>query len=67
VIVESAALTAAIFTVDGDGAAEGAVYRPELEMLPAVALPPVTPLTDQVTPVFEVPVTVAENCCVFPV
>ena len=66
VMVESAALTAAIFTVDGDGAAEGAVYRPELEILPAVALPPVTPFTDQVTPVLEVPVTVAENCCVFP-
>ncbi len=34
----------------------GAVYRPELEIVPAVA--------DQVTDVFVEPVTVALNCCV---
>lgn len=37
----------------------GAVYRPEVDTLPPVAL--------QVTDVFVVPVTVAENCCVPPV
>lgn len=36
-----------------------AVKRPEVEIVPPVA--------DQVTPVLEVPVTVAENCCVVPV
>ena len=33
----------------------GAVYKPELDTLPPVA--------DHVTAVFELPVTVAENCC----
>jgi hypothetical protein len=35
-------------------------------MVPAVELPPETPFTLQVTPVFDVPVTVAVNCCVLP-
>ena len=34
----------------------GAVYRPEVVIVPPVA--------DQVTPVFDVPVTLAVNCCV---
>ncbi len=34
-------------------------------MVPVLLFPPVTPLTCQVTAVFEVPVTVAANCCVF--
>ncbi|MCE5307117.1 MAG: hypothetical protein LLG20_05710 [Acidobacteriales bacterium] len=38
----------------------GAVYNPELEIVPV----PLT--TDQVTAVFGVPVTVALNCCVPP-
>jgi hypothetical protein len=37
----------------------GAVYKPELLIVPEVA--------DQVTAVFVVPVTVAVNCCVPPV
>jgi hypothetical protein len=44
--------------------AEGTVYRPLVEMVPTVVLPPVTPSTDHVTAVFVVPVTVAVNCCV---
>ena len=32
--------------------------------MPTVELPPWTPFTSQVTAVFEVPVTVAVNCCV---
>lgn len=37
-----------------------------LAIVPAVAFPPGTPFTLQVTAVFEVPVTVAVNCCVLP-
>jgi hypothetical protein len=35
-------------------------------MVPAVEFPPGTPLTLQVTAVFDVPVTVAVSCCVLP-
>ena len=35
-------------------------------MVPAVEFPPGTPFTLQVTAVFDVPVTVAESCCVLP-
>jgi hypothetical protein len=49
-------------TVDGCGAELGAVYIPFAEMVPSVALPPVTPFTFQVTPVFELPLTVAAYC-----
>src|SRR2546430_12908415 len=44
----------------------GAVYRPELEIVPTVALPPVTPFTCQVTAVLLVFCTVAVNCWVPP-
>lgn len=43
---------------------DGAVYKPEAEMVPTVALPPATPSTDQVTAVLEDPGSVAVNCCV---
>jgi hypothetical protein len=49
-----------------DGAVDGGVYRPEEEMVPLVEFPPVTPLTAQVTPWFEFPVTVAVYCDVCP-
>ena len=45
---------------------DGAVYRPEVEIVPSVEFPPVMPFTDQVTAVLEVPLTVAVNCCVCP-
>ncbi len=51
------------------GRVAGAVYWPgvvELLMVPVVALPPTTPLTDQVTAVMVVPVTVAVNCSMSP-
>jgi hypothetical protein len=51
-LVESATLVAVIVTVAEDA---GAVKRPEPLMVPADAA--------QVTPVFDVPVTVAVNCC----
>ena len=37
----------------------GAVYRPDVEIVPP-------PVADQVTDVFELPVTAAVNCCVPP-
>jgi hypothetical protein len=42
------------------------VYRPKLEIVPTVALPPVTPFTCQVTAVLLVFCTIALNCCVPP-
>src|SRR5208283_5980570 len=53
-------------TVGGLGAAAGAVYIPELEIMPTVELPPATPLTAQVTAVSVVPVTLAAYCTVDP-
>jgi len=63
--VVSACDTAVTVTVAGLGTAEGAVYSPEVEIVPTVEFPPVAPFTCQVTAVLEVPVTVAVNCCVF--
>src|SRR5437899_1194288 len=40
-----------------------AVNRPCAVILPVEALPPGTPFTDQMTPVFVVPETLAVNCC----
>jgi hypothetical protein len=37
-----------------------------LDIVPTVAFPPGTPFTLQMTAVFEVPATVAVNCCVLP-
>src|SRR5258708_39802372 len=50
-------------TAAGLGTAAGAVYKPAAEMVPTVALPPVIPLTCQVTAVLAVFRTVALNCC----
>src|SRR5947209_3537436 len=44
--------------------AAGAVYRPEVEIVPVVEFPPETPSTPQVTAVLVEPETVAVNCCV---
>lgn len=57
----SAADTAVTVTVEGEGTAAGAVYTPEVEIVPTVALPPTTPFTCHVTAVFEEFVTFAEN------
>src|SRR5438552_3790189 len=64
--VGSAWDTAVTVTMAGFGTTAGAVYRPELDIVPTVALPPVTPLTCQVTAVLLVFCTVAANCCVPP-
>src|SRR5437867_375817 len=62
VLVASAALVAVIVTGITLAIVAGALYRPELLIVPA----PVAGDIDQVTPVFEVPWTVAVNCCVAP-
>jgi hypothetical protein len=53
-------------TVAGFGKSLGAVKSPALDMVPTIELPPGTPLTLQVTTIFDVPVTVAVSCCVLP-
>ncbi len=58
--------TALTVTVAEEGTMIGARYKPVVEMLPTVELPPVTPSTCQVTPVFDVFSTVAVNACVPP-
>ena len=60
-LVESTALTAVTVTVAGDGTVIGAVYTPDVEIIPTVAFPPATPFTLQFTVVLEDPVTAAEN------
>lgn len=62
----SAALTAVTATLGGDGKITGAVYIPDELIVPAFALPPGTPFTCHDTLVFELPVTLAWNCCVCP-
>jgi len=63
----SAADTALTVTVAGAGRVAGAVYTPLLEILPTVELPPLIPLTSQVTAVFVVFSTAAVNAWVAPV
>jgi hypothetical protein len=60
-LVESAADTAVTVTIAGEGTVTGAVYTPDVEIIPTVALPPATPLTLQFTTVFDEPVTDAAN------
>ena len=59
-LVASAAHVAVSVTVWKAETTDGAVYRPLLEMLPTCGE------MDQVTPVFELPLTVAVNCCCWP-
>jgi hypothetical protein len=63
VAVLSALLDAVTVTVGGEGIALGAVYKPLEEIVPSVAFPPATPPANHVTLLFEVPVTIAWNCC----
>ena len=48
-------------TLAGLGTVAGAVYKPELEIVPKVAFPPATPFTLQLAAVFDEPITVAVN------
>jgi hypothetical protein len=60
--VESACAVAFTVTCGGFGTVAGAVYSPVVEIAPLAA----PPATLQVAAVFDVPVTVAVNCCVLP-
>ena len=69
--VGSACETAVTETVAGLGTADGPRYRASfdvpgtvVETRPMVELPPLTPLTCQVTAVLALPLTVAVNGCV---
>src|SRR5215472_13552322 len=50
--------------VDVVGSLPGATNKPGLELNPVACVPPVTPLTCQVTAVLATPFTAAVNCCV---
>lgn len=63
---ESAELTARTVTMPAAGSVFGAVYMPDVLIVPVAALPPATPFTCQVTDVFNDPVTVALKDCVAP-
>src|SRR5450759_1743620 len=60
VLVESATLVAITLTVCMLGMLAGAVYKPLLLSVPG----PLDGINVQVTAVFEVPDTIAVNCCV---
>jgi hypothetical protein len=61
--VESACEMAVTMTVAGLGRVAGAVKSPEVEIVPAVEFPPVTPFTCQVTALLLVFCTVATKAC----
>jgi hypothetical protein len=65
-LVGSATLTAVTVTVEGDGTDDGALYVPRLLIVPTVEVPPVTPLTFQMTEVFAAFCTVAVKARVRP-
>jgi hypothetical protein len=50
----------------GFGRPAGAVYIPEVLIVPVAALPPATPFTSQFTVLFAFPVIVAVKACVEP-
>jgi hypothetical protein len=58
----ASALLTAVTVTDIFEVAAGAVYIPAELTVPVLPLPPLTPLTFQVTAVFELPLTVALNC-----
>lgn len=55
----SAWLTAVTVTLVCAGIVAGAVYNPDAEIVPALALPPAAPFTSHATLVFVLPVTLA--------
>jgi hypothetical protein len=59
--VESAWLVAVTCAIGDEGRSPGAVYTPDVVIVPLDALPPATPFTLQVTLVLVVFVTVAVN------
>ena len=65
-LVASACEVAVTVTVGGLGTELGAVYSPEVVMVPQVDPVQPVPFKLQVTAVFDVPETVAVNCCLAP-
>jgi len=61
--VGSATEVAVTFASEGLGIVAGAVYSPEDVMVPHEPLTQPVPETFHVTAAFEVPVTLAVNCC----
>lgn len=61
-LVGSAMLVAFTVTAAGEGTLDGGTYSPLGEIVPHAAPVQPTPLTVQVTAVFEVPVTFPTNC-----
>jgi len=59
--VLSACNIAVTVTVAGEGTTEGAVYSPEVSIVPDVAFPPLVPFTCQVTAALLVPWTIARK------
>jgi hypothetical protein len=57
-------LWASTLTLFGLGTVDGALYSPLVVIVPTVAFPPATPLTNQLTAELKLPVplTVALNC-----
>jgi hypothetical protein len=66
VFVASAALAACTTSVAGTGSDCGAVKIPLAEIVPTVELPPGTPATVQITPVFVAFETVGVRLIAFP-
>jgi hypothetical protein len=64
-LVSAAEIAVTVAALEADTIA-GAVYMPDADMVPTVALPPATSFTRQLTEVFDVPMTVAANVCVMP-
>ena len=64
--VGSVTLVAFTVTVAGDGTLVGATNSPLLKIVPHAAPAQPTPLTVQVTSVFEVPDAIPANCWVLP-
>jgi hypothetical protein len=64
--LELAILTACTVTEFGLGSVAGARDTPDALIVPVAIAPPLTPLTSQVTDVFDVPVTVAVKGCAWP-
>jgi hypothetical protein len=65
-VVSAWAMAMTATTVPGLDIVAGAVYRPEVDIVPTVALPPITPPANHVTAVFVVPETVAVYWNVLP-
>jgi hypothetical protein len=61
-----AADSAVTVTDGGEGTLKGAVYTPEVDTVPTLALPPIIPLTSQITVVLLVYSTVAVKDCMPP-